>query len=170
MNLNFKFHIASLRYSKSTFLLLFFVLCFFKSVAFELEKDTALIKRFFTTKYIFFENKERIPKIFFKAYKKTFESEIDIASKNEDYNSTDVVINQLPNTRLIFGGVDSTNKYGFIFFNEGGIIITKHFLVFDISSKKRSKFFSLSIEEDVKDFEKLKLVVHNKIPVLRGVP
>lgn len=118
---------------------------------------------FIQTQFSLFESRENIPKYFFIAYKRITKENYLIANKNEDYNSTDVTIKGMADKQLIFGGFDSTNKFGFIYYNSGGMIITSKILIFDIKSKKMPKFLSLYLDDHPLTFQELKISVMKKM-------
>jgi hypothetical protein len=115
--------------------------------------------RFLRSDFSLIEDKRKIPKNFFKVQRKTAKSSFTIANKNEDYNFSDLIVKGIPTRQLIFAGVDSTNTFGFIFFNSGGIVISAKILIFDIKSKKNPKFLPLNLDDHPTTLEQLKLSV-----------
>ena len=64
---------------------------------------------------------------------------------------------------MIFAGLDSTNRFGFILFNNGGIVISSQILIFDIESKKNSRFLPLNLDTSPKTLEELRISIESTL-------
>jgi hypothetical protein len=153
--INFFYQFKGMIRYKSLRLLLIILLSCYVSTVFS-QDDSSLVKRFLLSNFSVFDNKKEIPLSFYKTFKKTTNARFLIANKDEMFNTTDVLVKGMPSRQLVFGGIDSTGKFGFIYYRTGGIVITSHVLFFDTDLKKEAKFFSLVFSDQPDDQEELK--------------
>src|SRR6186997_287029 len=90
------------------------------------QADSALIQSFLTSNYSWNSDKADIPKSFFKSYKKLANEDFLITDDEHNFNSTDLVIKGAPNKKLVYCGSDTSQKKGFVYFLQGGIVISKY--------------------------------------------
>lgn len=57
-----------------------------------------------------------------------------LSKKNEEFNTTDIRV--YPNKRMIFNGVRSDSKFGFLYFEKGGLAMTYNLILYKIIDKK----------------------------------
>ncbi|HEX7903419.1 MAG TPA: hypothetical protein VF487_06045 [Chitinophagaceae bacterium] len=138
-----------------------FIVCLFICSVLKSQIDSSLAYSFLKTKYSLFKDKIDIPKSFFKGYKKITNKDFVIANTGDTFNPTDVLYSGIPNKKLMFLGLDSTKKTGFILYQQGGQVVTSHILLFDVSSKRKPKLFGLYLNKEPRNFEELKVIISN---------
>lgn len=74
-----------------------------------------------------------VPKGVLTFLNKEKKDEYSFAKYGEAYNSTDIPV--YPNKRIIFNGVQNDLNLGFIFYERGGIAITRLLLIYQIQNK-----------------------------------
>lgn len=136
-----------------------FILFLFISTLSKSQTDSSLLSSFLKTNHSIFNSKENIPESFFKEYKRAAKKNFVIVDSGGLFNPTDVIYNEIANKQLIFGGIDSTKKTGFILYQEGGMVITSHLLLFNISSKRKPKFLGIYLDKKPQNYNELKSMV-----------
>jgi len=75
-----------------------------------------------------------IPDNILKSLNRKKTGEYTFAKYGEEYNDTDIPA--YPNKRIILSGIRNDSNLGFIFYEKGGIVVTKNLLLYKIVGKK----------------------------------
>ncbi|MCB9331368.1 MAG: hypothetical protein H6574_09820 [Lewinellaceae bacterium] len=59
---------------------------------------------------------------------KTLKEDYTIAKYGKEYNKTDIPV--YPNKRIIYNGIRSDLKFGFVLYEKGGLAITRHLILY----------------------------------------
>jgi len=92
------------------------------------------IKNEFITSQFMHSKELMIPDRILKFLSKKHKEDFTFAKNGDEYNNTDIRV--YPNKRIIYTGVSDDLKFGFVFYEKGGLAISKNLILYKITKKK----------------------------------
>jgi hypothetical protein len=122
-------------------------------------KKCDVLQQFKREKFIVARDTSEITQTVKKVYFKHFDEDLRLANPGGLYNSTDVVVKDIPRQRLIFTGYNKIKDLFFIYFESGGIGVQNVLLLVKVEPGKfcvvEQNMFSSDIAKNLFRLKKL---------------
>lgn len=122
--------------------------------------DSELVEKILSKEYRLYYSKDVIDKKLVRLLKKEEKFDLTLANPGQDFNFTDMVIDGLPNKRLIMVG-KSLDQTGFVLYENGG---NTRYNVCLIYRREKNKYVigAIRLSNDISSLEKLKNAITYK--------
>ena len=122
--------------------------------------DSSLIGNLLSGEYDLFYSTDAIDKKLKQILKNTMNWDLTLVNPDEVYNVTDVVIQGLPDKRLILGGKSSASVDFFIYESRPGR--GNVCLIYQRNAKNKFRIAALRLDDDINSFERLRKAIVDK--------
>jgi hypothetical protein len=125
------------------------------------DTGAALADDLLRVEYKIFNSKKEIDKNLKSLLKKERNMDLELVNPGEEFNRTDMVIEGLPNKRLIIIG-KSSEQIDFILYEHGGNALYNVCLIYKKTKKKHYDIVGLRFNSEINSLEKLRDAIRLK--------
>lgn len=125
------------------------------------DPGTTLLENMLSQEFRVFNRVDKIDPRFLKFMKKKMNVELSFVNPEEPFNSTDMVIEGLPNKRLIISGT-GVSQTDFILLENGGNALYNSCFIYKERKKGYYDILVLRFNPDINSLEKLRNAIRSK--------